>query len=71
MSRTAKQMVYEMLVKYDYEGLYTDDCGCLLDDLMPCGEWVGDCKAGDKCRVPAYDGYGTQDGVGPREAEND
>ena len=36
-----------------YDGLFSpDECACLLDDLEPCGEVQGDCRAGYKteCR---------------------
>ena len=44
--------VYDIVKKYlidnGYDGLYTDDCGCLVDDLMPCsgcGDIIN-CQAG-------------------------
>lgn len=43
-----------------YGGLYDDDCGCSLDDLMPCdGAFVYRCMAGYKC----------ESGVGPDKPE--
>lgn len=45
--------VYGIVEKYlkdnGYDGLCTDDCGCHLDDLMPCcSEGAMDCVSGYK-----------------------
>lgn len=32
-----KQLLFEELKKRGYEGLYTDDCACDINDLAPCG----------------------------------
>jgi hypothetical protein len=30
-----------------YDGLFSEwECGCKLDDLMPCGDLYSDCEAG-------------------------
>lgn len=36
MSETVKDIVAEWLRDHGYDGLYFDDCGCPLRDLMPC-----------------------------------
>ena len=42
-------MIEEYLRKHGYDGLYCDECGCELSDLMPCGgESAIDCMAGYK-----------------------
>ena len=45
-----KEMVTQYLINNKYDGLCSDwvDCGCILDDLMPCGEPRPDCFAGYK-----------------------
>ncbi len=45
---TLHDIVKEWLEKNGYEGLYSvdADCGCKLDDLMPCGEPGMNCRAG-------------------------
>lgn len=43
------EMVKEYLKKNKYDGLVAShgECGCKLDDLMPCGgDYVMDCEAG-------------------------
>lgn len=32
------QIVYEFLKENGYDGLCREECGCGLEDLMPCGE---------------------------------
>ena len=41
-------MVKSHLESNGYDGLYSDECGCELSDLAPCGEIQGDCRAGYK-----------------------
>jgi hypothetical protein len=42
----AKAMVYHYLIVHGFDGLCTDDCGCPLTDLAPCGEGpLPDCRA--------------------------
>lgn len=46
---TVKEIVAEWLKEHGYDGLYyPDTCGCLLDDLMPCGESCDHCEPGYK-----------------------
>jgi hypothetical protein len=46
-----KSIVAEYLKENGYYGLCKDTCGCVIDDLMPCGnDWNGtnchDCQPG-------------------------
>ena len=44
-----KQMIEAYLKANGFEGLYSDECGCELCDLMPCGgDWAIGCQAGYK-----------------------
>ncbi len=48
---TLKKITKEWLIANGYDGLYNDcgDCGCEVDDLMPCSEWMNqNCTAGYK-----------------------
>lgn len=45
-------MVRAWLKVNGYDGLYTEDCGCEVDDLMPCGEFGGRCEPGYKASCP-------------------
>ncbi len=47
-----RQIVEQWLRANKYDGLTTEDCGCEVDDLMPCGEIISDCKAGYKVPCP-------------------
>lgn len=52
-----ERMVAEWLLKNGYEGLCDgDECGCGLDDLMPCGCAHADCGAAYRfeCRRCAW-----------------
>ena len=44
--------VIDIVEKYlkdnGYDGLCDDECGCSIDDLMPCSEYAGGCS-------PAYE----------------
>ena len=40
------EIVKDWLAKHHYDGLYHDECGCLVSDLMPCGEPSPNCRAG-------------------------
>ena len=42
------KMVEVWLRDNDYSGLWSEECGCEIDDLMPCGEYNSDCQAGYK-----------------------
>jgi len=43
------QIVKAYLVEHGYDGIYAEDeCACLIDDLMPCGEPCDRCIAGYK-----------------------
>jgi hypothetical protein len=33
---TVKEIVIKYLKDNGYDGLYSDDCGCMIDDLIPC-----------------------------------
>ena len=54
--------VYEITKKYlidnGYDGLFTDECGCLVDDLMPCGFECGYCQPGYKLSAEEADRLG-------------
>ncbi len=55
---TAKEIIEKYLKDNGFDGLYNEDmeCGCLLDDLCPCGEGIGsECKAGYK--LPGNEEY--------------
>ena len=48
-----EEIVKLYLKEHGYDGLWNDDdeCACTLDDLVPCGEFYPNCKAGylQKC----------------------
>jgi len=43
-----KDIVHRWLTEHGYDGLAGEECGCILDDLMPCEESGGYCVAGMK-----------------------
>ncbi len=47
-------MVSEYLTTNKYDGLFNNnsECGCDLEDLMPCDEPCDDCEAGYKHKCP-------------------
>ena len=59
----------EWLTRHGYDGLCGYECGCALDDLMPCGEPDNDCKPGyfqhhKRSTVTVIDGDETMCGGG-------
>lgn len=58
---TVKEIIRAYLIDNDYDGLWTDDCGCFLDDLFPCDcEGIERCQAGYKCKLLEGDGIGPE-----------
>lgn len=51
-SMTVKEIVIKYLKANGFDGLFTDDCGCTWDDLMPCGSDPMDCEPGYKIPCP-------------------
>jgi hypothetical protein len=43
-----REIVEKYLRENGYDGLCGDECGCLVDDLMPCGETLEWCEPGYK-----------------------
>jgi len=50
-----KEIVRQYIIKHGYDGLYSDllECGCSLDDLMPCDCNPYECCPGYKVRDPS------------------
>ena len=53
---TAKEILINGLKEAGYDGLCNLECGCFLDDLIPCGNDPSCCEAGverlvNGCRV--------------------
>lgn len=51
---TVKEIMKHFLIGNKFDGLYSDDCGCSIDDLMVCDENVIHCCPGYKhpCDCP-------------------
>jgi len=47
----AKEIVKKYLIENGYDGLCAYDCGCYLEDLVPCGEDMSECVPGYKIIV--------------------
>ena len=45
---TVKEIVMKYLKDNGFDGLYSEDCGCLVDDLIPCSSDAEYCEAGVK-----------------------
>lgn len=54
---TVKYIIAKWLEDNDFDGLACGgyECGCEVGDLMPCGEYCGDCEAGFKGPDPNED----------------
>ena len=61
---TVKAIAIEWLKANKYDGLFTEDCVCLVDDLMPCTgcAYIETCEAG----IVDVDGN-----IGPKEVPHD
>ena len=43
----AKEILVNFLTLHGYAGFYHfGECACMLHDLAPCGEYIGDCEPG-------------------------
>ena len=62
-----RSIVKEWLQEHGYDGLCNDGCGCFIDDLMCCPEYVARCQPGYKQRLDD-DGYKYW-GIGPEKPE--
>ena len=49
---TVQEIVKDYLEKCGYDGLCRDDCGCGLDDFMPCSSFA--LEGVPTCCTPAY-----------------
>jgi hypothetical protein len=49
---TIKEIVESWLKEHKYDGLWNEDCGCQIGDLMPCDEPYVDCQAGVYGKIP-------------------
>jgi hypothetical protein len=45
--KTVEEIVRDYLKRNKYDGLCNTNCGCGIDDLMPCESYSGSC-------IPAY-----------------
>ena len=59
-----REILAAWLREHGYDGLYTEDCGCQIDGLCPCGEYDLGCEAGYLCRRSGYDIW-----IGPRKED--
>jgi len=65
---TVLDIVKQYLIANGYDGLYNEDCGCVVDDLIPCGDCFDNCIPGykwDHCGC----GCGCTEHIGPKEEE--
>jgi hypothetical protein len=62
-------IVKEYLTAHGYDGLFCEgECGCLLDDLAPCGQAFDGCEPGYKrpCDCGDHDYHIAKDKEPPR-----
>jgi len=52
---SVKEIVKQYLINHGYDGLYSDllECGCSVDDLMPCSGNACGCRSGYKVDDPS------------------
>lgn len=46
--KTCLEIIEDYLIAKGYDGLYNDDCGCFLADLVPCSSDFAECRPGIK-----------------------
>ena len=63
------EIVRTYLQKNSYDGLCNVECGCFLDDLMPCSEPQSDCEAGYRIPAPPDYPYGPGDIISTKKPE--
>jgi hypothetical protein len=49
-------IIEKYLSDNEFDGLWYGDCGCFSGDLMPCGEYSGNCKPGYRKRLQGEPG---------------
>lgn len=51
-----------------YDGLYHSEleCGCFIDDLIPCNSYFGECRPGFKQKIKTEE-FGECLGIGPKK----
>jgi len=52
---TVKEIVTKYIQDNKCDGLFTYDCGCRLDDLIPCTGCIENCRAGVDTECPGID----------------
>lgn len=50
-------IVEKYLKDNGYDGLFDDECGCVIGDLRPCCDDFSDCQPGYKVKAPDYSEY--------------
>lgn len=60
------ELVAQNLRQLGADGLCNDECGCGLDDLAPCKDWIGDCVPAMAVKVWDEEG-GCETGYIPQE----
>lgn len=60
MSETAHAILKQALKDMGADGLAGDGCGCLLNDLAPCGEIKATCEAGKRRDIPKVEECGCE-----------
>ena len=63
---TVYDIIKEYLLTKGFDGLVGDDCGCSLDDLVPCEFACGYCAPAYLCvehKCPQYLGVSNEDAI--------
>jgi len=64
--KAVRDIIREYLVANGYDGLCSEECGCGLDDLMPCEYGIQHCVPAEKVIATAehYDPEFSEFGIG-------